>query len=275
MENRLVLVTYKGGNCGDFFCTLLSNALGNNEESWQDHTNRCIFNNSAFIDHGIKGLEEVFRRYNGDRYIHAVDQIKERDFLKYLDWTKAIYDWCYDSDRSEFIENVKHYISSNLVVDKPNTVAAIHYNEYFDGFNLNSIYKPIKVIHLMTSDQLHHSYFYFFSKYKQSWNLVKNAPEWYNFSGEPPIVKKLPEDVTVIDSGKLFFTQDYDDEAELILSNLLGVEIKFDRDRLTKYRKDNEAILRNAFGDDYKSLPYEEFSVLRKNYFLKVRNELL
>ena len=274
MENRLVFVTYKGGNCGDFFCTLLSNALGNYEESWQDHTNRCIFKNLAFVDHGIKGLEEVFRRYNGNEYIRAVDQIKERDFLKYLDWTKAIYDWCYDADRSEFIENVKHYVSSNLIVDKPNTVAAIHYYTHFEGFSLKSVYDPTVVIQLMTSDRLHHDYFYFFSKYKQSWNLIKHAPEWYNFSGEPPIVEKLPEEVTVIDSGKLFLTEDYDDEAESILSNLLGVDIKFDRDRLNRYRRDNEDILTRAFGSDYRKLSYEEFSELRKNYFTKVRNEL-
>ena len=274
MANRLIFVTYKGGNCGDFFCSMLERALGNEDNSILDDTNRCHYSNPAFAYHGIKGLEEVFRRYNKHKYILAVDQIKVRELLHYLDWTKRIHDYCYDPDRNEFILNVKNFISSNLVVDKPNTVASIHYLEHFEGFTLGSVYDPSIVIQLMTRNPLFNSYFYFLSKHKQRWSVVKRAPDSYSFIDEPPLIDQLPEDVVVIDSGKLFFTDEYDDEAEAILSKELGLEIKFDRQRLNDYRKANDAIMKETFGDDYRKYPFEEFVEMRKRYYMKIRNEV-
>jgi hypothetical protein len=275
MENRLIFVTYKGGNCGDFFCSLLDRAFGNDDESFQDETNRCVFKNPAFMDHRIKGLEEVFRRYNKHEYIIAVDQMKNRSWLNYLEWTKQVHDFCYDPDRNEFIRNVIEYIASNLKVYKKNTVASIHYYDYFEGFNLSDIYQPSVTLQLMTEDPLYHNYFFFLARYKQRFHLIRNAPDWYTFIDEPTMVKQLPGAVTRVDSGRLFFENGYEDELDATLSKTLDMEVKVDRDYLNSYREGNDRVLKNFFGDDYRSMSVEEFKTERKRLFAKIREELV
>lgn len=270
MNNKLIFVTYKGGNCGDFFCFLLNKALGNEDLSYQDDTNRCVFKNTAFIDHGIKGLEEVFRRYNKHKYIMAVDQM-DRTGLEYLDWTRRIHDFCYDEDRDQFIRNVRDYIAANLHVYDRNTVASIHYYDYFEGFNLSDVYQPSTTIQLITEDPLCHAYFFYLARYKQRFRLIRNAPDWYDFMDDPPMVNKLPYDVTVVDSGKLFFSSSYDDKAESILSNSLGLQIKFDRNVLNAYRESNEKILVDGFGENYRNMSLVEFRTARKKIFEVMR----
>jgi len=272
MANRLIFVTYKGGNCGDFFCSLLDKALGNQNTSFQDETNRCNYGNPAYIDHGIKGLEEVFRRYNKHKYITAVDQMNDKTGLEHLEWTKRIHDFCYDEDRHEFIKNVRQYISSNLIVNSANTVASIHYYDDFDGFKLTDVYDPSIVFQLMTSNPLHHSYFFYLARYKQRFALIKNSPDWYDFKEDAPMVKELRDNVTVIDSGKFFLTSTYDDEMESIVSNRLGFEVRFDKDLLNKYRRDNEKIMTDSFGKNYRDMSLDEFRQKRKKIFERMRS---
>ena len=269
MENRLIFVSYKGGNCGDFFSSLLERALGNDDKSYLDDTNRCVYKNSAFIDHGIKGLEEVLRRYYRSGYAESIDKF-DHDGLRYLDWTKKIYEFCYDPDENTFIDNLIYYIRSNVVVKNKNTVACIHYYDHVEGLDLSRIYQPSVVFQLMTSDPLHHSCFFYLSKYKQRFNLIKKSAD---FMEDPPMVNALPGDVTVIDSGKLFLTRDYDDQFESIVSTTLGMDVKIDRDLLNRYRDRNYKILIDAFGEDFLNLSAEEFKRQRIKIFERIRSQ--
>lgn len=263
---HLTLVCYKSGYGGDFLCGLIDKALGNSSLKQRDGNNRYLFKNYVFdnCNQQIKSLHHIFSYYHNQDSVNVIDGLAGK--VDWADDLKRIYNVCYDDEEEIFIENITQHIKDGMNLPFEFNVGNLHYMGQFKPFDISKIHDPMTIIYLRTDDELYFHYFHAFSQIKTNFSVLKNLKirkkEFFDWK---PLDNSLH-----IDPGKLFFEDTLDESISSILSNVIGKKIEIDTDTLKAYRDQNDNVLKEYFGDDYKLLDANSFRQKKLELFDKM-----
>jgi len=126
----------------------------------------------------------------------------------------------------------------------------------------------MSIIFLENNNDLYFHYFHVLSEIKLSYRNLKNR----KYVNKTPAEWDSPPYAINIDAGKLFFEDTLDNTISETLSKIIGKEIIIDIDELKRYRFDNEKILIQYFGEDFKSFDASSFMERKYELFNKVLN---
>jgi len=262
-KKHLTLICFRGGYGGDFLCGLIDQALNNSQLIQRDLNNRYSFYNYIFpFDQKIKNLQGILRYYYAQK-----DKKISRPNL-WDDNYEKIYNMCYDEDAISFSNNILEYIKSLLHLKYEYNVGSIHFMGGVPTFDLRNIHDQMSIIFLENNNDLYFHYFHVLFEIKLNYRKLKNR----KYVNKTPAEWDSPPYAINIDAGKLFFEDTLDNTISETLSKIIGKEIIIDIDELKRYRFDNEKILIQYFGEDFKSLDASSFMERKYELFDSVLN---
>ena len=268
--NKLLLLCYKGGYCGDFITNLALNGFGlSSDYSVEDPLiNKYRFDNSGW---GLptKGLTELFEMHMDPVYEDlfrniAATSLKNHDYYKNI---VSIFNICHDQDFGVFKQNVMHFMRQSITLKSPLTVGNVHFYRDVENFVLKDIHEGVNPILIGTEDLKYHYLFncllYLKTKYDYDLFNPKTVNEKQmlldNIVKDKSIVTPLPN-MEFIDAGKLLFEDcEYENVLVSMLERLGGVQFNLDVEKFENYKQITKESLETFLGssflyDDYKTL---------------------
>lgn len=262
---KKILVNYTGGYCGNFLCSLLSDALNTEDAMNEDKSNNSYeFMSSGVHTKFVKPFGKIFQIHNKTIRRKDLETIKALNLDQFYIHVTKLYDLLYDDDEEVFLDNIKEYYSylmGELTGDY--YITSIHYAFQYKNLSIHDVFKDFTVLHLYTTNKRYGRYFTLLLYYKtknaladqilQSTTLSSGGIYYDVIDPVLPVVKD-PRSIPV-DIGRITFGRDFDHltEVEEKLSEKLGVQVTLDRERLRNYADRNEEIIKEILGDDYES----------------------
>lgn len=262
---KKILVNYTGGYCGNFLCSLLSNALNTKDAMAEDKSNNSYeFMSSGVHTMFVKPFGKIFQIHNKTIRREDLEKIRQYKLDNFYTHVNKLYDFLWDEDEEVFVDNVKQYydyLMSGLTGDY--FITGIHYAFQYKNLSIHDVFKDTTVLHLYTTDKRYGRYFTLLLYYKtrnakadqilQSTTLSSGGIYYDIIDPVLPVVKD-PRSIPV-DIGRITFGRDFDhlSEVEDRLSQEIGFKVTLDRKRLSDYSEGNEAIIREILGDDFKT----------------------
>lgn len=262
---KKILVNYTGGYCGNFLCSLLSDALNTKDAMNEDRSNNSYeFMSSGIHTMFVKPFGKIFQIHNKTIKREDLEKIKALNLDQFYIYITRLYDFLYEEDEEYFLENIKEYyeyLMGELTGDY--YITSIHYAFQYKDLSIHDVFKDFTVLHLYTTNKRYGRYFTLLLYYKtknaladqilQSTTLSEGGI--YNDVIDPvlPVVKDARS--IPVDIGRITFGRDFNHltEVEEKLSEKLGVPVTFDRERLRDYADRNEDIIKEILGEDYES----------------------
>lgn len=268
-----VLICYRNGYGGDFFSTLLDNALGNKRPYVKDNgtTNRYKFSNEEnSFNSNLKALSYFFHLVRNDMMDKKVETFKfDPSFSTHVQELQRYYNVAYDDDRSEFYQNLADLIGE-VDRDKDYVVTNIHYHRPEPGFSIWRIKHDIVPLLLTAADTKQLLLFRLLGAYKVNWNTIINQPSSVKESMDLNPIEAF-DSMTPVDVGKLFFEDDNENEIERILTDAIETPVHLDRRRIAEYKRENHSVLTSLLGNDYPDIKLGELrGRLKKIYQSRV-----
>ena len=251
--SELVTVNYRGGYCGDFFCTLLKEAIDNQPIEYRLDKNyrfsfgeRCVFNNE------LKTLS-----YFHGWIIHTLELNPYEVVPKFYNIYKKFYDEGFNT-KEYLVEKIRTHLYDKYKQNFDGSLkVGMFHNPNNEDFSLQQIFPKSKNIVLLCPDwffNVTRVLFYvktlkdnksrndFLSQKKDLPDIEKFFQGYF----DPGYISINANDEYVVDIFDLFFDDvNYDQK----LSDFLGIDIKLNKDNIKFYRDKNVAML-NSYGID-------------------------
>jgi hypothetical protein len=255
--DKLTIVCYSTGFGGDFFCNLLQMNYDSNYTFSSDKNNKFGWVYKDSHEHGqkilIKKTETIFKYYKAiknnyeDRFLIEQINWNHKSALKII---KKIMNIIYDEDLNTFKQNYINFVRNVTYEEylEEKYIINTHFVEVLNFIDIRDIFPGSLIINLFVEKNEYALLNLLLGRIKnlqEKKTLIKRVLE-------VDIEKYKPQDnlynnMIGIDVGKLFFEDGYEDEAENILSGKLNREIKLDREKIKKYKKDNMNLLAKTF----------------------------
>ncbi|CAB5220771.1 hypothetical protein UFOVP247_35 [uncultured Caudovirales phage] len=261
MWDKLIIVVYNAGTCGEFFCNLLNRSLtqdtvplimregGNNTYLWKKRGELDILND-------IGKLTKYWEIKYKSEYTH----------LTYIEEQHPYYEKIFkiigDEDVDVFIENLYEFARDmhSAYKDKE-CIFRSHYINKFYHLNFLDMFPGSTAFYFEVNSIKHIMYAQLLDLMKNYYNdnPLRIPGRDYLFARRPG-PKKTFNRMIPIDSGRLFFEDDYQREAEEILSESLKKKIVLDTLELKSYKSRNFDMISSVLGKDFRELDIDSIA---------------
>ena len=259
-NTNLIIVNYKGGYGGDFFCNILQKAIDPSHTFTPSATNQFDVSHKFGEWSWLKELGNLVQRHMDEQLNRGLDYSLA---IRNLSWSYAdgIYKICYDPDISVFANNVADFLKQKMIYPTDKVVVCNYHNTIHKNlihFDLTRIFPQSKGIFLRTDSLKYHALFQLLALYKNDYKplrkvaryLVNNmSPDIYQYNASSDRPEPFSNTDFAIDSGRLFFDMDIINKINKDLSIYLNCEIKLDDQIIKHYRQKNLDIINRTIGN--------------------------